>query len=275
MSFIGKNIRKIRTVKKLSQAAFAELFELARPSVGAYEEGRSEPKIETIIAIAKHFSLSTDALLRRELSVNELYSMNILKGAFDPTQMPPALGKSSRQEGEKETADTNGQSAGIPLVRREAALEYIINLDRNDFINMLPVITLPTNGKGTKRAFELAGQEMYHHESGLRQGDILLCHLLKKEETEKLETEKVYLFVTRERLIARRLEQAGKKGVDLKADNPAFDSLHLAAEEILECWEVKGVWSTHLSPPAHLESRMLLLEARLETLENRLNRGQL
>ena len=36
MSIIGKNIRKIRTVKKLSQAAFAEIFNLARPSVGVH-----------------------------------------------------------------------------------------------------------------------------------------------------------------------------------------------------------------------------------------------
>ena len=34
MSFIGKNIKKIRTVKNLSQAGFAQLFNLARPSVG-------------------------------------------------------------------------------------------------------------------------------------------------------------------------------------------------------------------------------------------------
>ena len=52
MSFIGKNIRKIRTIKKLSQADFAKIFELARPSVGAYEEERAEPKVDTIIQIA-------------------------------------------------------------------------------------------------------------------------------------------------------------------------------------------------------------------------------
>ena len=49
MSFFGKNIRKIRTVKSLSQQSFAEMFELKRGTLGAYEEGRSEPKIDTII----------------------------------------------------------------------------------------------------------------------------------------------------------------------------------------------------------------------------------
>ncbi len=72
MSIIGKNIRKIRTVKKLSQAAFAEIFNLARPSVGAYEEERSEPKLETVIQIANYFGISIDSLLTKELTINDL-----------------------------------------------------------------------------------------------------------------------------------------------------------------------------------------------------------
>ena len=58
MSYVGKNIKRIRSVKKLSQADFAKLFNLARPSVGAYEEGRSEPKIQTLLDIAQKFGLN-------------------------------------------------------------------------------------------------------------------------------------------------------------------------------------------------------------------------
>ena len=96
MSHVGKNIRKLRTVKKLSQAAFAELFGLARPSVGAYEEGRSEPKMETLIQIAQHFGLSVDLLLTKELTVNELYNFDIFRenapSAAEPSApaAPPA-----------------------------------------------------------------------------------------------------------------------------------------------------------------------------------------
>ena len=55
MSYFGKNIRKIRSLKSLSQQAFAELFDLKRGTLGAYEEGRSEPKLETLIKIASNF----------------------------------------------------------------------------------------------------------------------------------------------------------------------------------------------------------------------------
>jgi transcriptional regulator with XRE-family HTH domain len=55
MSKIGSNIRKIRTVKGLNQSQFAELFDLNRARIGAYEEGRAEPKIDVVIEIAKYF----------------------------------------------------------------------------------------------------------------------------------------------------------------------------------------------------------------------------
>lgn len=76
--YFGKNIKKIRLVKKLSQAAFAEVFGIKRSSVGAYEEGRAEPKLEMIIRIANYFSISVDSLVNRELTVNEFYGLDIL-----------------------------------------------------------------------------------------------------------------------------------------------------------------------------------------------------
>ncbi|MCD6556870.1 MAG: helix-turn-helix transcriptional regulator [Bacteroidales bacterium] len=73
MSYIGKNIRKIRMSKKMTQTEFAELFDLKRTAVGSYEEGRAEPKIDTLIKIADYFKLSLDSLLRKELSINEIF----------------------------------------------------------------------------------------------------------------------------------------------------------------------------------------------------------
>ncbi len=59
--------------KKLTQTEFAELFDLKRTAVGSYEEGRAEPKIDTLIKISDYFKLSLDSLLRKELSINEIF----------------------------------------------------------------------------------------------------------------------------------------------------------------------------------------------------------
>ena len=72
MSLIGKNIKKIRTTKSLSQTEFGKIFNLTRGSIGSYEEGRAEPKIETLKQIANKFSISLDAIISSELTVNQL-----------------------------------------------------------------------------------------------------------------------------------------------------------------------------------------------------------
>lgn len=72
MSFFGTNIKKIRQVTGMSQKAFADLFKLNRGVIGAYEEGRSEPKIETLLTVVHHFNLDLDKFLTEPLEVNEL-----------------------------------------------------------------------------------------------------------------------------------------------------------------------------------------------------------
>jgi transcriptional regulator with XRE-family HTH domain len=272
MSYIGKNIKRIRAVKKLSQAAFAELFDLARPSVGAYEEGRSEPKIDTIIAIARHFGLSTDALLRKELTVNELYSLDILKGEFDPTQLPPALGKSSNYE-QQQTAALNKRNstaaAGLPYVSKAMRLEYIVNLNNRDFHNRLPKVALPEEQQEKARAFEHSGGEMLTDGGGLKDGDILTAVPAPREKPGRLHEGCIYVVVTAKELLIRRLRKAADRELIFDADNPTAGSVSVSPEELLELWEVKGCWSTQLQQPGLLEHKLLMLEEQLRLLKDR------
>jgi transcriptional regulator with XRE-family HTH domain len=84
--YFGKNIKKIRLVEKLSQAAFAEVFGIKRSSVGAYEEGRAEPKLEMIIRIANYFSISVDSLVNSKLTVNELFGLDVVDSYLNRSQ---------------------------------------------------------------------------------------------------------------------------------------------------------------------------------------------
>jgi len=79
MSAIGKNIRKIRTIKGLSQSDFANFFGLTRASISAYEENRAEPKIDIALQIAKHFNIPIQKLITQELTVNEYAKFNLQK----------------------------------------------------------------------------------------------------------------------------------------------------------------------------------------------------
>lgn len=76
MTKIGANIKKIRTTKGLSQQAFAELFELTRGNISSYEENRAEPRIQTVMQIAKYFSIPLNQFITQNLSIHEILKYN-------------------------------------------------------------------------------------------------------------------------------------------------------------------------------------------------------
>lgn len=71
-TIISKNFKKLRLFKSMNQTEFSELFGITRSSVGSYEEGRAEPKLETLLKVADHFKLTVDAIIRKELTVNQI-----------------------------------------------------------------------------------------------------------------------------------------------------------------------------------------------------------
>lgn len=63
MESIGKNIRKYRVAKKLSQERLAEKVDLSVNYIGDIERGEKTPSLETFIAIANALEVSADMLL--------------------------------------------------------------------------------------------------------------------------------------------------------------------------------------------------------------------
>lgn len=71
-TILAKNIKKLRLFKSMNQTEFAELFDLKRSSIGAYEEGRAEPRLEALIKISDYFNLTIDDIVKGELTVNKI-----------------------------------------------------------------------------------------------------------------------------------------------------------------------------------------------------------
>lgn len=103
MSFFGTNIKKIRQVKGLSQKAFADLFDLNRGVISSYEEGRAEPKIETILKVANHFNLNLDKLLTETLQVNQLVSVSDIDQLMLFPELAIQNSKATQDKLEKDT----------------------------------------------------------------------------------------------------------------------------------------------------------------------------
>ncbi len=257
MSFVGKNIKKIRAIKKLSQADFAKIFALARPSIGAYEEGRAEPKIDTIIQIAKKYRLSIDLLLTKELTINELFNFDIFKEDLKDHDRKP---------------ERRSSYDGIPFVSIRNSVEYLVKFKNQDFLNGLPLRWINEKIPGLLRSFELSGTEMEYNQNGLHHGDILVARKVTPERA-KLLKGKIYIIVGPEVIQVRRLRGSGKSWI-FGADNPNYPDQTIDPTKILEIWEVIGSYSTYLNPPEMVEQRLMMLEQKFELLEQKFDQGK-
>ncbi len=150
MSVIGKNIKKIRTTKGLNQTEFGQLFNLTRGSIGSYEEGRAEPKIETLKQIANKFSISLDHIITAELTVNQLSGFS-----------PDALMKND---------SSNSSNLGLPSVLPKTLL------DKHGDIELISENTFFKTSLNNKATFSLPFDESINLNGVVAEkGDILFC----------------------------------------------------------------------------------------------------
>lgn len=249
MSYIGKNIKKIRGIKSLSQQAFAELFDLKRATLGAYEEQRSEPKVETIIQIANHFSIPIDDLLTKELTVNQLLKF---KGEL--------------------TVDSEDMQAEvfpkIPCITEKNEADYVRFWENSRFVEDMPYLRLPLNPDNKFRAFTVSNLEMTTHEQGLFPRDIVIGEEVPSSAWKKLNNGTMVLILTKDQLILRRLFMTAKEVV-LRADHKSIEDIRLNSAEIKELWRIKYVFYRRIPSMAEdMELRLKKLEETFSRLNN-------
>jgi transcriptional regulator with XRE-family HTH domain len=247
MSCFGNNVKKIRGVKGLSQQAFADLFDLKRGTLGAYEEGRSEPKIETIIKIANHFSISIDNMLTAELTVNQLLRFN--------DQLTVAT-----EELEKE------EFASVPCITPKNSKDYLAYCENQQFINDLPEITLPINPEKIFRAYTVDSLEMPSQDEGLFPNDVIIAENVPLDVVPKLNAGTMVLAVTAGKFILRRMYVTGKN-ITLRADHKNIEDLSIKLTNVKELWRVRYVFYRRLPEAANdITSKMNALQKQMEEL---------
>jgi len=258
MSIIGKNIRKIRTVKKLSQAAFAEIFNLARPSVGAYEEERSEPKLENVIQIAIYFGISIDSLLTKELTINDLYNFNVHLGEDVKGKVVP----------EKKTGIGEDFIKSV-LIPGDKQLEYIVHINNRDFISSFPNVLIPKHHDKNIRAFEMTSDDMHDNFHGINLGDLVFGRRMSAPY--KFTKGKLHVVITREKISIRRVKSR-KDHLDLIPDNSNFNPIEIAKGDVIEAWEVFGYFSQKIDAPTLISERIMFLENQFDVMQSRLDK---
>ncbi len=65
MKIFQERLIEQRKLNKITQRQLAEYLQIAQPSYIRYENGSSEPNLETLVKIADFFDVSVDYLLGR------------------------------------------------------------------------------------------------------------------------------------------------------------------------------------------------------------------
>ena len=74
---LGERIAALRRRAGISQAELAQRLQISASAMGMYEQGRREPSVDTLVAMAEEFQVSLDFLLTgRSRTVQEDEAMN-------------------------------------------------------------------------------------------------------------------------------------------------------------------------------------------------------
>jgi transcriptional regulator with XRE-family HTH domain len=251
MSFFGKNIKKIRTVKGLSQAAFADIFGLKRATLGAYEEHRSEPKIETIIKIANYFSIKIDTLLTNDITVNELlqfkeslatYSEDIKKEHF----------------------------AKVPCITENKNADYLEHYKNDIFIDEMPCLQIPINTTKSFRAFTVSNLEMTNQDKGFYPKDIVVGEQTPISILKKLTNGTLVFVIINNSILFRRL-YVTNNNVIFRADHKNIEDETYKASDIKELWRVRYVFCKRIPEfSTSFEDKLMTMEQEILKMKAKL-----
>jgi len=217
---LNENIRFVRKQLNLTQDQFAQQLDIKRSLVGAYEEGRAEPRLELLQKMAAMARLSVDLLIGRDISQLKEYEKKSLNS----------------KEVLVVTVDENNRN-NIELVPQKAAAGYLNGYADPEYIKELPRFKLPILNQGTYRAFEITGDSMLP----ILPGTIVVGEWV--EDIQNLKNGKSYVLVTqREGIVYKRvfnyLQENGK--LFLVSDNRQYAPYQIDASEVIEVWSAKA-----------------------------------
>ncbi len=81
MSDVGKNIKKLRKEKNITQDQLAEQLHVTRQAVSNWEIGKTQPDIETLSAMAEYFEVTVEELIYGKSAQTNGININIGKTA--------------------------------------------------------------------------------------------------------------------------------------------------------------------------------------------------
>ncbi len=257
-----QRLKEIRKHFRLTQGEFAEKLGIGQSAYSNYESGIREPSITMISTIVTQFSINSTWLLTGtgEMFTRKESSQPVVResGSRYYSGKVPAVVTVSEQ-------DHNT----IVMVSTKVAAGYLRGYQDPEFFRPLPTFSLPMLRRGTYRAFQVTGDSMY---PTLKESDWVVAEWV---DPDHFRDDRVYVVVCTEGVLVKRClnRLASDEKVVAKSDNvesKLYPVRVLGREEILEIWEVRGLFSVQLPNPSELWTRIQDLEGKFAIVDQKL-----
>ncbi|MFN0201600.1 MAG: helix-turn-helix domain-containing protein [Bacteroidia bacterium] len=242
-SVIGANLKFLRKEKNMTQEELAKALEIGRHSIGSYEEGRAEPKIETLLAITELFKIPIEVFVKEDLALLSDAEINAIRGDYKTD----IEGRNLRIL--TISLDKQGKEL-IQVVNQKAAAGYLNGYADPEYMESLPTFNLPfpTFTNGTFRAFEVAGDSMLP----IKQGAYIIGEFV--ESWRDIKDGSIYVVVSNNegvvlKRVSTRINRDDTGSLYLKSDNPQYSPYEVEISDVKEIWKARAYISHDLPDP--------------------------
>jgi hypothetical protein len=225
----------------LNQEAFARKIGYSREVVSKVENGKMEPSKWFVEAVLKFSNDNNLGQSGHDVKILGRFSHEPKKN-YKPyykqiqtmKNLPPAY--------------------LAPLVGIKAQAGYVKSFEQTDFIEALEKYSLPpgVNPKGLEWSyFEVDGDSM---EPTLSAGDVLLTSLLPHEDWSEIKNFCVYVILTDEQLLVKRVYRKNEKEWILISDNfETNPQVSLDVSQVKQVWTLRRHIRSKLPPPGEVK----------------------
>ncbi len=261
---LDQTLKSMRKLNGWTQEQLARRVGLKRSLIGAYEEGRAEPKIESLLLFSKLFNLSIDDMISGRVGESRLISKDNNRLAGNKLRVLAI------------SIDPKTNKEKVSLVPVKAAAGYLGGYGDIDFVEALPHFSLPMpeiSSEQTRRVFQIQGDSMLP----FLPGSYLISSYL--QDWSGIRTGELYIFLTQEDgIVFKRAKnhilETGE--IELISDNSIYEPYRVSVEDLLEVWKVEGNIQFDLSkqnPNDNIANQLEGLQREVRSLRSALEKN--
>jgi len=256
MSTINERIKSL--VDHFSQgnnSDFANKIGINEANVRNYI-ANTEPKFNVLEKIANNFEINFEWLLtgKGEMLKTEKPIVKIVEGR---DLVPKVV-----------VVNEENDEAFIPLVEYKAQAGYLTGYLDENYIEKLPMYSVPGLYGGSFRMFQVKGLSMY---PTLQDGSYVIGEFV--ESWEYMTDNRVYIIVTvNEGIIVKRVKNRIRKYKSLycSSDNREYGNIRIPIEDVKEVWEAKMHLSFEFLDPVTNYQKIADLEVDIHNLKEQI-----